>query len=65
MHACRHGYVEIVRMLPEAGVDVNARDEDGWTALMGDCVSSAVHAINLRHARGRRDFRRLIFRRVC
>ena len=33
MRAAAHGHTENVRMLIEAGADIDAEDEDGWTAL--------------------------------
>ena len=42
MLAVSHGRLDMVRMLMEAGADVNMRDEDGSTALM--CASEHGHA---------------------
>lgn len=41
MLAVSHGRLDMVRMLMEAGADVNMRDEDGSTALM--CASEHGH----------------------
>ena len=42
MLAVSHGRQDMVRMLLEAGADVNCQDEDGSTALM--CASEHGHA---------------------
>jgi ankyrin repeat protein len=42
MLAVSHGRHDMVRMLLEAGADVNCQDEDGSTALM--CASEHGHA---------------------
>ena len=42
MLAVSHGRLDMVRMLMEAGADVNMSDEDGSTALM--CASEHGHA---------------------
>ena len=42
MLAASHGRLDMVRLLVEAGADVNIRDEDGSTALM--CSAEHGHA---------------------
>jgi ankyrin repeat protein len=38
LKACRDGDLKKVKQLLKEGVDVNTKDEDGWTALMYACL---------------------------
>jgi len=41
MTACNRGHGEVVRLLLEKGADTNAKDWEGWTALMAAAAGAA------------------------
>jgi uncharacterized protein len=41
MTACNRGHVDVVRILLDKGADVNAKDWEGWTALMAASAGAA------------------------
>ena len=45
MLAASHGRHEMVELLLESGADVNARDEDGSTALMCACEHGYIDIV--------------------
>ena len=45
--AAMDGNIEMVRSLIEAGTDPNAREKDGWTALMYAAASGSVEVVQL------------------
>lgn len=47
MLAVSHGRLDMVRMLLEAGADINIQDEDGSTALM--CAAEHGHVDIVQH----------------
>ena len=50
LKACKNGHAPIVRLLIEAGADVNAREdnwEDGMTPLLYACLSGNLSVIRL------------------
>ena len=47
LSACRRGNLEEVEKLIEKGVDVNAKDDIGWTAMMWAAVNGHTEIIEL------------------
>jgi hypothetical protein len=47
MTAAEEGYVETIRAMVAAGVDVNPADDDGWTALIYTAVSGQVETMRM------------------
>lgn len=41
MTACNRGHVDVVRILLDKGANVNAKDWEGWTALMAAAAGAA------------------------
>ena len=50
--AAAHGHAETVRVLLDAGADLNAEDLRGWTALHADAFHGDVTGVSLLLARG-------------
>jgi ankyrin repeat protein len=55
MWAAYHGYPEITKILIKAGADVNAKDQDGITALMGAAEQGHAEIVNLLKRFGARN----------
>ena len=47
MLAASHGRCDMVELLLESGADVNARDEDGSTALMCACEHGYIEIVQM------------------
>jgi len=47
MLAASHGRCDMVELLIDAGADVNARDEDGSTALMCACEHGYIDIVQM------------------
>ena len=45
MFASRMGHVEVVKALLSASANVNAQDENGWTALMSASLKGHVEVV--------------------
>jgi len=41
------GQVEVIKLLIEAGANVNAKTDEGWTALMAAANAGSVEAVEL------------------
>ncbi len=53
MHAARHGAISAVKILIDAGADVNVRDADGETCLMKAAFWGHIEVVELLLASGR------------
>ena len=56
--AAKNGNYEIIKSLMFEGVDVNAKDSDGWTALMYAAQQGHVEIVNLLLNNGAEIFHR-------
>jgi ankyrin repeat protein len=63
MLAVSHGRLEMVRLLVEAGADMNIQDEDGSTALM--CAAEHGHTEIVKHLLNQPDCDASIMDCVC
>jgi ankyrin repeat protein len=63
MLAVSHGRLDMVRLLVEAGADMNIQDEDGSTALM--CAAEHGHTEIVKHLLNQPDCDASIMDCVC